>query len=426
MPDDFKVIALMSAFNEADIIGQVLTHLASQAIHAYVLDNGSTDGTIDVMRPFVDRGVVTVERFVPGGTEGAFPWERILARKEELARSLSANWFIHHDADECRDSPWPNTTLLEAIQTVDRLGFNAIDFEVFNFQPTNDDFRAGDDLSTAFRYFEPAAAHDRLQIKCWKNEQQQVDLRVLGGHEASFDNRRVFPIRFILRHYPIRGQQHGEQKVFRERRNRFIPAERDRGWHLQYDSYEHVMSFIRDPCTLTPYDGDLARLQVAVEHRGADGLREDSERFALELARKRAEFDALAGRYDELVRARETLAQHLAVVSADLRRAEATIQELRAAEAGLQAQVKQCQADVAAHRAIAADRDRELRQRDQELRQRDQELRQRFEELRSAESRIAALLSSKSWRWTAPLRRIYELLDAARGDGGNSFRGTQT
>ena len=39
----------------------------------------------------------------------------------------------------------------------------------------------------------------------------------LGGHDARFPGRRVFPYKFLLLHYPARSQEQGERKVFRDR-----------------------------------------------------------------------------------------------------------------------------------------------------------------------------------------------------------------
>jgi hypothetical protein len=411
MSRDFSVIALLAAYNEADVIDQVVRHLISQGVRIHLLDHGSTDGTLEKVTPFAKQGALTIEQFMPEEDSGLFTWERILARKEALALSLDADWFIHHDADECRDSPWPRTTLRDAIQTVDRLGYNAIDFEVFNFWPVDDSFEPGDDLDKSFRYYSPPGPQDRRQIKCWKKQEGQVDLRTLGGHEALFENRRVFPLRFILRHYPIRSQRHAERKVFRERRDRFLTAERERGWHLQYDDFKEGTSFIRDPTSLTRFDADRARLQVTVDHREVQALRTEHQQLAWELDRKRAEFGSLSGRYDQLARAHDALEQQLSVVAAALSRAELATRERIAAEAvlqaqvhGLQAQLRGLQAQVHALQTTAAARDRELANS--------------VDELRLAENRISSLLTSRSWRWMAPLRQVYEVMQAWRQTAG--------
>src|SRR5262249_10574746 len=141
-----------------------------------------------------------------------FSLTRILRRKAELAAKLDASWFINHDADEFRESPWADLDLRRAIQRVDGWGDNAIDFAVLDFWPTHAGFRPGPDARQAFPRYAPGAGWNRVQIRCWKKGEAAVDLVSSGGHEATFPGRRVFPVRFILRHYPIRSQAHGERK----------------------------------------------------------------------------------------------------------------------------------------------------------------------------------------------------------------------
>src|SRR5262249_16149645 len=216
------IVALMSAYNEADVIAQVVGDLISQGVQVYLLDHASTDDTVAQVTPFLGRGLMAIERFpdesgFPAEDAGRYVWEHLLRRKEALAAELEADWCIHTDADELRESPSPGMFLADAFAAVDALGYNAIDFQVFNFWPTNNEFRPGDDLRRAFRYYELGAPHDRPQIKAWKRQRGPIDLSGTGGHEIRFVGRRVFPVRFVLRHYPIRSQAHGERKGFAAR-----------------------------------------------------------------------------------------------------------------------------------------------------------------------------------------------------------------
>ncbi|HEU4931631.1 MAG TPA: hypothetical protein VFT48_06095, partial [Pyrinomonadaceae bacterium] len=66
-----------------------------------------------------------------------------------------------------------------------------------------------------------------------------------GGHEIRFNGRRAYPFRFLLKHYPVRSQAHGEKKIFRERKARWFPKERAGGWHTHYDHIYDGHSFVR-------------------------------------------------------------------------------------------------------------------------------------------------------------------------------------
>src|SRR2546425_542988 len=103
---DFSAVAIIAAYNEADLIAPVVGNLIEQGLQVYFLDDGSTDGTVAAVEPFLGRGVLAIEPLVPSIHDGraGFDWERILRRKAELARALDADWFVHHDADEFRES----------------------------------------------------------------------------------------------------------------------------------------------------------------------------------------------------------------------------------------------------------------------------------------------------------------------------------
>lgn len=260
----FRVMAMVSAFNEGDIISRIIGHLVDNGIEVYLIDNRSTDDTVAQAEPWLGRGLVHIETFPPESeSSDLFEWGAILRRKEELAMELEADWFIHHDADEIRESPFPGLNLKEAIRWVDRLGYNCIDFRVFNFPPIDDNFRPGDDPETYFLFYEDAAEYDVLQLKCWKAVDERITLAHSGGHEAVFEDRVVFPVKFILRHYPIRSQTHGIKKVFSERRNRLVETERKWGWHQQYN---HIINeshnFLKNPDELRMFDIDLIQMEL--------------------------------------------------------------------------------------------------------------------------------------------------------------------
>jgi hypothetical protein len=389
---EFSVVALIAGYNEADIIGHVVGNLIDQGVGVYFLDDGSTDGTVDIVSQHLGRGVLAIEDLSKTFNEfqaGSFKWEQILQRKAQLASQLDADWVMHHDADEFRESPWPHTSLLEGIRGVEALGFNAIDFQCLDFWPVHDRFRPGDDVREAFSFYAPAAAHDRLQIKCWKKTGTSVDLTASGGHEARFPGRKVFPVRFLLRHYPIRGQAHGERKVFEERRARFVESERARGWHLQYDDVHEGQSFIRDPSTLTQYKPEEVRIALAIRHRGVEELDEA-------VSDLRAEGDTL--RVD-LSQCKADLAQERAVLKLSRAELASTRGELEAVRGTLHAANQEAERFRATVDQLGA----ELGVARGEI---------AGLKLSVAESvrRIEELKNSKSWRWTAPARAMIDFL----------------
>jgi hypothetical protein len=437
LPQDLRVTAIIAAYNEEDVVGQVVEDLVDQGISVYLIDDGSSDGTIAAVEAYRDRGVVGIERRQrgDGGSEGSFSLEAILSRKEAVAARIDSDWFINHDADEFRESPWGGVTLADGIRRVDALGYNAIDFEVLNFPPTHGHFRRGDDPRASFTHYEGGGLFDKLQVRCWKRTGANVDLVSSGGHEARFEGRRIFPLRFLLRHYPVRSQAHGERKVFLERRPRFAPVERERGWHVQYDAIQRGHVFLRDAATLVPYDPVDVRIQVALRHRGIE-----------ELESKVSNLERLAGqlRSDLESRAKEVEQLNLDLVLRG-REKEQLDRDLVARGGEIEARTRekeQLDRDVTERgREIEAlERDLETRTREKEQLDRDLETQTRTlgearrdlaeqiarrerteedllvarEEIRHVMERLHELESSLTWRLTAPLRSVADRLRGRR------------
>lgn len=110
-------------------------------------------------------------------------------------------------------------------------------------------------------------------MKAWKRQAVPVDCATSGGHEVTFPERRVYPFKFLLRHYPIRSQEHGEKKVFKDRLPRFSPELRKIGWHVQYDSFERGYSFLHDPQALLRYDSSDFAERYLLERISGVGIK---------------------------------------------------------------------------------------------------------------------------------------------------------
>ncbi|MEJ2697030.1 MAG: glycosyltransferase family 2 protein [Candidatus Sulfobium sp.] len=267
--DDFRIIAIMCVYNEEDIIYHSLKHLIENGIFVYLMDHNSTDKTVDEASKWLGKGLLRIEKFPQesGFSEdfvNTFALRFITKRVEQLHGELDADWYMHYDVDEFREAPWPGMGLKEGIRIADSLGYNAIDFNVLNFRPTDDSYVAGDDVRKYLKYYELAEDFDSMQVKGWKNLGQTIDLASTAGHMVAFEGRRIFPVRFITMHFPIRSREHGLKKIFRDRIGRFDKKEKEIGWHLQYNSVSgdensDGADFIYDRNALTLYDSDEVR-----------------------------------------------------------------------------------------------------------------------------------------------------------------------
>jgi hypothetical protein len=268
---DFRALAVMPAYNEGDVIGPAIGALIAEGVDVYLLHHRSTDDTVAAASPWLGRGLVRIERFPdesgPGFDErngDVMVWRDILRRVEQVTGEVPADWYLFVNADEFRESPWPGVTLADGLREADELGFSAVNFELVNFRPTpQDTFVPGADVRAALRFYEQPGPYDLLQVKAWKGQPTgPVNLNHHGGHDVLFEGKRVFPVPFVLRHYPIRSAAHGRRKVLAERLGRFAEEERAGGWHVQYDHYADDADYLHDRAELTPWNGDAFRAGI--------------------------------------------------------------------------------------------------------------------------------------------------------------------
>ena len=237
-PEDFRVVAVMFTYNEADIIDPSIQFLTEQGITVYIIDNWSDDGTDKRARELSGQGVVGFEYCPPVNASGKHVYNRIelLTRVEALAQEIAADWLILYDVDERRESPWPQISLKDAIYYVDQCGFNCVDHTLIEFKPVDNHYPAGTDFDGYFQHFifGQRIGHF-IQIKAWKCAGQPVALVANAGHRVQFANQRVYPYKFLLKHYPLRSKAQSVGKI-RARQNDVSAHARSMGWHTMYDN----------------------------------------------------------------------------------------------------------------------------------------------------------------------------------------------
>lgn len=222
-----RAIAILAAYNEERFIEACIEHLVDQDVAVYLLDNESTDRTVELAEPYLGRGLLAVEQLP---RDGAYAWGPILERKAQLAVSLDADWLLHVDADELRVPPRRGVTLADALAEVGRLGYNAVDFQEFTFVPTREHpdhdhprFRE------TMRWYYPFRRHLSDQLRAWKRQEEPVDLVSSAGHRVAFPGLRMYPESFPMRHYLFLSVDHALRKYVSRR---YDPAEVQQGWHV--------------------------------------------------------------------------------------------------------------------------------------------------------------------------------------------------
>jgi glycosyltransferase involved in cell wall biosynthesis/exonuclease VII small subunit len=237
-----RVAAIMLVYNELDILPSAITNLSAQGIEVHVIDDYSDDGSYESAESLLREGKLTSLR--RSGVDSCEParWQALLHEVEKVASNLNVDWILHHDADEIRTSPWPNISLKQGIEFVDSLGYNAIDFTVINFlftscEPPITNTSAVDEL----RFFEfPTHEANFHQVKAWRKEAEMINLTNSGGHDVAFRSRRVYPLKFLNRHYPLRSATQAASKLFKQRKIRFRHEREEKGWHVHYDPFQLI------------------------------------------------------------------------------------------------------------------------------------------------------------------------------------------
>jgi glycosyltransferase involved in cell wall biosynthesis len=220
-----RVVAIIAAYNEERFIGGCLEHLFANDVEAYLCDNESTDRTVEIATSYLGRGLRGIETLPRDGT---YRWRQILARKEQLAAELDADWFLHLDPDEIPQSSRPDQTLAEAIAEADAGGYNAVEFQELTFVATRE---APDhdhpEFRRTMRWYYPFVPSPLHRVIAWKR-QPRVDLVRTGGHQARFRGRRISPQPLFLRHYLILSHEHMLRKYVLRR---YDAGEVRKGWH---------------------------------------------------------------------------------------------------------------------------------------------------------------------------------------------------
>lgn len=246
--NNLTVLAIITLYNESDIIERNVKYLVKQGIDVHIIDNWSTDGSYKKVKKLTTlyKGL-TLERFPTTKAPRYYEWKKILTYIENIAHNSKHDWIIHYDSDEFREAPWPETSLYEGIKFVDSLGFNILDFTVLNYRFTKstNNFSSKVDPLKYFKYCEFAnhPAHF-IQVKAWKNTNQKVKLAKSGGHDVDFKGKHSFPLKFLINHYPLRSSKQARKKLFEDRFPRFSPKEVKSGWHSHYNKYKQTKHII--------------------------------------------------------------------------------------------------------------------------------------------------------------------------------------
>lgn len=256
-PQEFRIVAFITTYNDGDIILPAIHYLFQNNIEVYVIDLWSTDGAFEKVKQIDDEKFIGTERWPKSGPNEKYGFTGLQKRIDYLRQKINADWFIQLDADELLESPWKNVDLRDAIYQVDQRGYNQIDFSVLNFFPVDNNYQPGKSLSEHFRYFDFGRfPPDTINIQAWKNTNNPFDINTQKIKDDDSSNLSVFPYKFLLKHYPIRSQDQAYRKFVSNRMPYNSRKERCLQWQIGYE-FSPTAHFIRDPKGLIEFNSEF-------------------------------------------------------------------------------------------------------------------------------------------------------------------------
>lgn len=218
-----SVCAIIAVRNERPYLPVLLNHLRTEGIEAVFIDNGSDDGSVDILHSHLGDPVVNVIHLP---YSGCFDLGLQLQAKIKLIESVSHDWIIHQDADEILQSPIRGESLMKLAIRADADAFTVVDFDEFVFIPTHSaGYSKGDYFSegTSYYFFQPT----RLRLNRMFKRQHFQGFGASGGHKIQIAEGRILESN-ILRHYIVLSRSHASSKYLARV---FSNTDTAKGWH---------------------------------------------------------------------------------------------------------------------------------------------------------------------------------------------------
>lgn len=202
---ELKVTAIVAIRNGAFYFPRLCQHARKNGLTLAVIDNDSEDN----LQTLIKQNSDVVESSIMLEYEGKFDLVKQLHAKENLARSLTADWVIHLDVDELLYSDTESEPLQASLSRVHDAGFNAVNFDEFVFLPIQrlKQFNPNNYHTMNWYYFfEPKP--NRLIRAFHKSLKTDV---ASGGHNIEGD-LMLYPNNMIMRHYMFESRKHAQVK----------------------------------------------------------------------------------------------------------------------------------------------------------------------------------------------------------------------
>jgi len=207
-----KIVMTLLARNEADIIDAHLAfHLSAGVDFVVAIDNGSEDGTTEILESYARDGHVDLTR--DAGDLNQPEWVTRMARR--AATEFGADWVINSDADEFW---WPRGGSLKDVLAAVPARYGGVRGMWRHFAPRPD----GEDFFVermTVRICNPGAENNSPYSPRFKTAHRaDPEVTVPSGNHQALGQRLVplpgwYPIDVL--HFPIRSLRHFTEKYLR-------------------------------------------------------------------------------------------------------------------------------------------------------------------------------------------------------------------
>lgn len=203
-----RLLGVLLCYNDGDLLEESLRYLLEQNHHMIVWDHGSTDETPDIIRKFA--GELLEARLVP--REFDF-YELYPTMSRHLIENYTSryDWISWPDQDEFLEGSNRSKSYAESLLEVFQSPYDWIQFHNFNYWTT-----AADDpqiRSTTLRVRHYSLFPDCApRIRSWRSS--ATNIRVFNHNPPLGE---PWPVRFNLRHYPMRSREQMLTRVMHDR-----------------------------------------------------------------------------------------------------------------------------------------------------------------------------------------------------------------
>jgi Glycosyl transferase family 2 len=231
-----KIVAICTVRDEGDIIEAFVRHTLAFADHLVVLDNGSTDKTLEILRALVHDCSLPVE-VVEDPSPGHWRWKRMTRLLKEFAVGrFGADWVLCLDADEFIDAESP-LHFRRSLSLLD--GPVAIEWRTYVPHREDD----GTEINPVLRIRHRLASevYQRCKVIVPGSIAGRADIHLgQGNHEVFAGETALVMTTFrgtTLAHFPLRGPEHFAWKVALRALQYAAMYEKDAGWGWELTQY---------------------------------------------------------------------------------------------------------------------------------------------------------------------------------------------